>query len=160
MNAGVNETLTSLIKLGLAGLLYGLGLTVIGVFMAGAGHGTYLLLGMAAAPLSFLGILFSIVGSPILWSAVGSLLSYASKNPQRQIVMAVMLLHYLGVLLLPFFGEYAEWKYFERVWGANPVVVLVGGSLYLAGQIVIWFCWFNAGRSLDSKKIEWNRRQC
>lgn len=134
------------IKLGLAGLVYGLGLTVVGVFMAAAGHGTYLLLGVAAAPVSFLGILFSIVAPPILWGGVGFLLSHAGQQPQRQIVVCVMLLHYLGIILLPFFGHDVEAKYLDRVWVANPTIVLIGGSLYLAGQVAAWVCWSNAGR--------------
>jgi hypothetical protein len=138
-------------KLGLAGFAYGLGLTVVGVFMAGAGHGTYLLLGVAAAPVSFWGILFSIVGPPILWGVVGSLLSHASKTPQRQIVVCVMLSHYLGIMLLPFFGDYVEGKYFERVWAANPAIVLMGGSLYLAGQVATWIYWIRAGRDSIQK---------
>lgn len=78
----------------------------------------------------------------MLWSAVGALLPYTGRKPQRQVHFDIMLLHYLGVALVPFFDEFAEWKYFERVWEAYPLVVLVGGSLYLVGQIVIWFCWF------------------
>lgn len=64
-----------------------------------------------------------------------------------------MLLHYLGVALVPFFDEFAEWKYFERVWEAYPLVVLVGGSLYLVGQIVIWFCWLGNETRKSNKVI-------
>ena len=123
------------------GLAYGLGLTLTGSLLAGAGHGTYLLLGIASAPVSFLGFIPSIGGPPVLWSAVGALLPYTGRKPQRQVLFGIMLLHYLGVALVPFFDEFAEWKYFERVWEAYPVVVLMGGSLYLVGQIAIWFCW-------------------
>ncbi|HKR12934.1 MAG TPA: hypothetical protein VJT15_12825 [Pyrinomonadaceae bacterium] len=114
--------------------------------MAGAGHGTYLLLDVAAAPLSLLGILFSIAGPPILWGFVGFLLSHAGTTPHRRIVVGVMFLHYAGVMLLPFFGDDADGKYFERVWAASPAIVLMGGSLYLAGQVATWVYWFKAGR--------------
>ena len=134
------------VKLALCGLLYGLGLTSLGVFMAGAGHGTYLLLGVGSAPLSFLGFFVSLAGPPLLWTGIGGLLPYARKQPERRLLVIIILLHYLGVLLIPFFDEYAEWKNFEKAWGENPVIVLTGLSLYFVGQIMIWFYWFNTGR--------------
>src|SRR5690349_8605622 len=137
-------------RLGFLGLMYGLGLTVVGVFMAGAGHGTYLLLCVAAAPVSFLGPLFCIAGPPVFWTVMGFLLSHATETPQRQILVCLMLLHYLGVLLLPFFGDYVEGNYFEKVWLANPEIVLVGGSLYLAGQLATWVYWFKASTRFNN----------
>ena len=137
----------SSVKLALGGLLYGLGLASIGVLMAGAGHGTYLLLGIASAPLSFFGFFVSLVGPPLLWTGIGGLLPYNHKQPQRRLLVSVILLHYLGVLLIPFFDQYAEWMYFEKAWGQHPVIVLTGLSLYFIGQIMIWFYWFKTGNT-------------
>lgn len=128
--------------------MYGLSLTGVGVLMAGAGHGTYLLLGVASAPLSFLGITFSIVSPPLLWSMLGGLLPYFHKSPQRQILIAALVLHYLAILLLPFFGDYAEEKYLAKALEVNPVVVVLGIALYFFGQVVIWFYWFRAGTKI------------
>ena len=135
------------VKLGAGGLLYGLGLTAIGVLMAGAGHGTYLLLGIASAPLSFLGFFVSLAGPPLLWTAIGGLLPYTRKGPQNRLVVTVMLLHYLGVIFIPLFGDYAEWKYFAKIWETDPVIVLTGLSLYLSGQFIIWSYWFKAKKA-------------
>jgi len=118
--------------------------------MAAAGHGTYFLLGLASAPLSFLGIPFSLVGPPVLWGAVGGFLAYTGRQPQRQILVIVMLLHYMAVLLIPFFDVYAEAKYFDKVWRTNPLIVVMGVALYLVGQVVIWLYWFKMGRKSDS----------
>ncbi len=132
----------------LGGLVYGLSLTGVGVLMAGAGHGTYLLLGVASAPLSFLGIMFSIVSPPLLWSTLGGLLPYSHKSPQRQILLTALVLHYLAILLLPFFEEYIEEKYLAKALEVNPVVVVLGMALYLLGQAIIWFYWFRAGTKI------------
>lgn len=129
----------------LGGLAYGLGLTGVGVLLAGAGHGTYLLLGVASAPLSLLGIPVSMVSPPLLWGVIGGLLSHAHKSPQRQILLAAMALHYVAVLLLPLFEGYAEEKYIARALEVNPVVVGLGVTLYLLGQVIIWLYWFRSG---------------
>lgn len=121
--------------------MYGLSLTVVGVLMAGAGHGTYLLLGIASAPLSFLGIAVSIVSPPLLWSVLAGLLSYSHKSPQRQIFLAALALHYLAILLLPFFKGYAEEKYIAKTLEVNPVIAGLGVTLYLLGQVMIWLYW-------------------
>lgn len=135
-----------LVKPALVGFLYGLALSAIGFLMTGAGHGTYILLGVASAPLSFFGFYVSLAGPPVLWTAIGSRLPYR-RQPQRRLVATVMLLHYLGVLLIPFFDQYAQWKNLERAWAENPGMVLAGLGLYCVGQITIWFYWFKIGRT-------------
>ena len=135
----------------LAGFLYGVSLTVIGVLLAAAGHGTYLLLGIASAPISLLGFVFSLVGPTFLWSAVGLLLPYTPMKPQRQVMVGLMLLHYTGLLFLPFFDEDTNWKYFEKVWMDNPGVVLLAGCFYLGGQVVIWQSWLRTGKESEPK---------
>ena len=134
---------------------------VIGVLLTAAGHGTNLLLRIASAPVSFFGFVPSIVGPPLLWAVMSALLACAGAKPQRQILALVMFLHYFGVLLVPLFGEDGEGKYLERVWTVNPVAVLGGGSLYLAGQIVIWLYWSRAGRDyLQHSSIERSKGRC
>ena len=134
----VNRMLQKSVKSALGGVLYGLGLTSIGFLMTGAGHGTYILLGLASAPLSFFGFFESLAGPPLLWGLVGGLLPYTRKYRYRQIFVSIMLLHYLAVLVIPFFEEYGDWKYLKRVWDRNPVVVIIGFTLYVVGQSAIW----------------------
>jgi hypothetical protein len=140
---------TNAVTLG-TGFLYGLALTCIGVFLAGAGHGTYLLLGIASAPISFLGIGFSFVGPPLLWSTVGALLPYTREQSIRQVFAIALLLHYVSLAFVPLFDIYAEAKYFYKVWTTHPLMVVVGLGLYLMGQVMIWLYWFIAARESDS----------
>ena len=140
----------SSVKLALAGVLYGLILTAIGFSLTAAGHGTNLLLRVASAPLSLLGFVAAFVGAPILWGVVGAMLPSTGKKPQRQMLVGIMFLHYVGVLLVPFMGEEGEWKYLERMWGTHPVVVLLGLGLYLAGQTAILIWCFQSTRRRDS----------
>jgi hypothetical protein len=129
-------------KLWLSGVTYGAGLTCLGIMAAGAGHGTYLLLGIASAPLSFLGIPLSIISPPLLWGLVGWLLSRAERGPQRQIVPALFLVHYAAILLMPLFEDYAEGKYIAITWAHNPVILILGAGVYLLGQGLMWGYWF------------------
>ena len=138
----------------LVGLVYGLGLTIIGFFLAGAGHGTYILLRIASAPISLLGIVPSLAGAPIFWTAIGTLLPNSHKRPDRQILVGAMLLHYLSVLLVLFLDSHAEWTYFERVSGVYPLMVFAGGSLYLIGQIAVWLFWSRAASKINPAKGE------
>lgn len=135
-------------KLWLGGFIYGLILTGVGALMAGAGHGTYLLLGVASAPLSYLGIIFSLVSPPILWGAIWGLLPHSYKSPQRQIFVVALALHYLAIPLIPFFKVYSEEKYIAKALEINPIVVSLGAALYLLGQVIIWLYWFRMGAKI------------
>ena len=131
-------------KMFIGGLAYGLGLAGFGVMLAGAGHGTGLLLDAASAPLSFCGFMFPLIGPPLMWSIVWWLLSYSHKSPQRHIVIIVMLLHYLSVLFVPFFESYSEEAYLVKMFKLYPSIVILAGVLYLSGQVAIWIYWFRA----------------
>jgi len=120
------------------GLLYGLSLSAVGGLLTGAGHGTYILLGIASAPISFLGIIFSLVSPPLLWGVICGLLPYTSKNPQRRIFISVVVLHYASVPFVIFFDAYSDLKYLHKVWQAYPASIIAGVSLYFAGQVLIW----------------------
>jgi len=81
------------------GFLYGLGLAVIGVLLTAAGHGTYILLGITSAPVSFLGMVFSIVAPPIFWAVVWILLAYKV----RIITLCILIVHYASIPFVVFF---------------------------------------------------------
>lgn len=132
------------VKLWLSGLTYGVALTTMGVILAGAGHGTYLLLGVASAPMSYLGVAVAILLPPLLWGAVGWLLSQADRSPQRQLVAIILLAHYAGIFFLPGFEEYLEAKYVLKTWEYNPELLIVGLAVYLGGQVVTWYFWLRA----------------
>lgn len=126
----------------LGGLTYGAALTTLGVILAGAGHGTYLLLGVASAPAGYLGVAISILFPPLLWGAVGWLLSRADRSPWRQLVTISLLAHYVSIFFLPCFEEYAEEKYVLKTWEYSPSLLILGLVVYLGGQAVIWYLWY------------------
>jgi len=128
------------------GFLYGLGLAVIGILLTAAGHGTYILLGIASAPVSFLGIIFSIAGPPIFWALVWVLLTYKTRTPQRLFILCILVVHYASIPFVLFFPEYVEEKYFDKVWQAHPNLVVFGALFYIMGQGLLWI-YFWMGKS-------------
>ena len=134
-------------KLTLAGLLYGLSLASIGLLEAGAGHGSYLLLGIAAAPLSFGGIRFSLIAPLILWTTVGCFLSSTYKSPQRQIFVLLLGLHYFAVPFVSLFRLYSDPVYIAEAWKYNPLMLVLGFAVYLLGQVMLWLLWFRFGKT-------------
>jgi hypothetical protein len=132
------------------GFLYGLSLTVVGVLVAGAGHGTYILLGIASAPASFLGIIFSVISPSLLWTMVWGILPNIHKSPQRQIFFITLTLHYFSILLIPVFEDYSEGKYIVKVWEMHPAMIILGFTIYLVGQVMIWLFWF---RTRSNRKL-------
>jgi hypothetical protein len=128
------------------GGLYGVTLSSVGFMLAGAGHGTYMLLAIASAPLSLLGGFWFFVGPPLLWTMVGSVLAYSSRILQRQIVFFVLSLHYVSGPIAWFVADYADLKYFEGAWQINALMLLGGITFYMLGQISIWAYWLKQGR--------------
>lgn len=135
------------------GGLYGVILSCVGFMLAGAGHGTYILLAIASAPLSLLGGFWFLVSPPLLWTIVGSILAYSSRIQQRQIGFFVLSVHYLSGLFAWFVADYADLKYFERVWQDNALMLVGGITFYLFGQISIWAYWLKQGRHKSPVKM-------
>lgn len=139
-------------KLFTLGLLYGIGLTVLGVMLAGAGHGTSLLLDIASAPFSFGGYLLPLISPPLMWGALGWLLGGSSQR-QRRIVVVLMLLHYLSLGLLPLIEIYPEEEYLAKMFDYDPGLVVLSAVYYLVGQILIWTLWFKAAQTTRHKEL-------
>lgn len=134
------------------GFLYGLSLTVLGIALAGAGHGTYLLLGIASAPLSFFGVVASVVSPPILWATLWAFLAYAATKHRRTIVALALIAHYIGILLVAVYGdEYVDPKYITKVWDANPFMMVIGLGFYVLGQAAIWLFRVKTGKRIQSR---------
>lgn len=119
----------------LAGFIYGHGLALQGLFLAGYGHGSYLLSGVSSAPLGFAGASAGVCAGPILWAAL-FLLASAGEWPRRMATIAV-LCHYAGLV--------AQLSFQRRIW-VEPISalrhawgpLLLAAVLYLAGQVVFW----------------------
>ena len=114
-------------------------LSLIGFMLAAAGHGTYILLGIASAPLTLLrNFWLSLAGPPLLWAIIGGLLAYSSRRLHRRIVFIGLSFHYLGVALVSLIADFADREYIRRVWQLNSLMLVVGITLYVTGQISIW----------------------
>jgi hypothetical protein len=134
----------------LLGLLYGLTLAAWSFLLAGAGHGTYVALGLSSAPLGFLGIVPALFGLPLLWACVGNLLARANTPPYRWALLTVAAAHYLGAAVILSRDTFGDWGYLNRVLNAAPLIVFCGLAVYLAGQVILWAAFFWAGRATTS----------
>jgi len=91
-------------------VVYGFVLCAMGVLVAGLGHGTYTLIGLAGAPFSFLGIPISIAAALTQWM----LLVRAGQrlSASKAFYVASLMLHYVSALLLSLpSSKYADWSY-------------------------------------------------
>ena len=122
----------------MVGLGYGVILSVLAFWATGAGHGTYIPLGLSSAPSGFLGIIAALVAIPVLWALLGGMVA-SGRGGHARIARAVVLLHYVtGALLLAFtdFGDRAKLGY---VWSEAPSMIASWALVYLAGQVVLWW---------------------
>lgn len=127
------------------GIVYGAALAFMGFMLSGVGHGSYLLLFVAAAPVGFSGGWLMIVFPPVMWGMVGWLLGSSSRFEQR-LAVGITLFHYVSVavglyVLMSPVGEFVlkMFRYDYR----NAVI---GTSVYVLGQILIWVGWLTRPR--------------
>jgi hypothetical protein len=94
---------------------YGAVLCLRAVAVAGGGHGTYTLLGIAGAPFSAFGIPFAIVAALLQWGIMAAL--WRRRDTTTWALVGFLVLHYVSaafLLLLPA-SQYADWEYVRRV---------------------------------------------
>jgi hypothetical protein len=139
----------SKLKSVIAGTLYGIGLSLFGFLLAGAGHGTFFLLGLAAAPFSVFGVLVAFFVPPIIWPAIVWAISAGLLYRTR--FLGFILIHYLSAACLLTLSGYADGKYVERTWRAMPTVMLLGIAWYLVGQVVLWRSAWSGGPARQAK---------
>ncbi len=126
------------------GFVYGVILGYLSFLTAGAGHGTYVMVGMSSAPLGLLGTLAAIFGPPLLWAGVGALLASLDRRGARRWFIVFMLVHYLSGVALLSTEPFGDWEYVGRVVGAMPWVVAAWLATYGLGQAVIWLAFTRA----------------
>jgi hypothetical protein len=128
------------VLLGAAGFAYGTLLAMVGMIAAGGGHGTYVLLGLYASPLSLMTLMpfavgLALFGTPLLWCVVGVLLAGAGNRGRTTALVLIMLAHYASLPVVLRDGNlYGDWSYVERVGALLPF----GIGLYVVGQLAIW----------------------
>jgi len=121
-----------------------LAMVACGVFAAGAGHGSYLLLLIASSPLGILGrsgglaAVPAIVGSFLLWPVLLLLLAKGREGHLRPAFLVGMGSHYLGIAALPLSATFRDDLQHLRQVPEVALFLIPGFLVYLAGQAVIW----------------------
>jgi len=140
----------------ICGAVYGVGLSVAGFLAAGYGEGTYVLLGLASAPLVAISSLLSLIripafsfgaigaifAAPFLWGWVWSLLQ--PEGPRRRQFLWVIILYYAStavILATTYEFGFRGWEYIVRFWRIRPFLLIAGFSWYGIGQILMWLIW-------------------
>jgi hypothetical protein len=113
------------------GIAYGTLLGLLAFLAAGAGHGTYIPLGVSSAPAGFLGVAAAVIGAPILWGVVGA----AARNNQR---MVALLVHYVSAVWLMNTEAFGDWPRVSEVMHQTPSIVGAWACLYFGGQLFVW----------------------
>jgi hypothetical protein len=129
------------------GAVYGIGLSILGIWAAGAGHGPYLLLGLSAAPFSAFGIKTAIAVQPFMWTAIW----YYTSARTRKFFLVIICAHYASAIAVLKLTEFGDWDYLVKAWKAESPIVAAGLVWYSAGQILMWLA-FRAGKYLQDKR--------
>ena len=118
----------------IAGFCYGAALAALGLLAAGAGHGTYIPMGISSAPLGLFGFLSAGLGAPVLWGCVAMLLAAG----RRRLTGGVVIAHYAGAVVLASHGAFGDWAYLNRSIRPLGVLITVWTLIYVIGQLVLW----------------------
>jgi hypothetical protein len=128
-----------------SGGAYALAMVACGVFAAGAGHGSYLILLIASSPLGILGVygglaaVPAVLGSFLLWPLALLLHAKAREGHLRPAFLVVMGVHYLGIAALPLTATFHDdWQQLRQYLPELVLFVAAGLLVYLAGQALIW----------------------
>ena len=119
----------------------GLVLALSAFAAAGFGHGSYVLLGVVAAPFCFGGVLVALVTTPLLWAFASYLAASVERRPRRTLLF-LLPLHYLSALVAVTVWPHADWRYVSRSAGA----VMIGAVTYAMTQVYVWLLFRHAGR--------------
>lgn len=122
----------------LAGLFYGGVLAGLAIIAAGAGHGTYIPMGVSSAPFGFFGFMAAAAGAPILWGGVGALLQWLRIGIRKRIMTGVLIIHYGSAVALVMSPSFGDWAYLLRSMPAIGAIMFVWAAAYVIGQLAIW----------------------
>jgi hypothetical protein len=132
----------------MVGLLYGSILSFLSIFAAGGGHGTGIPFVLSSAPLDVFGLaawrsdlggLAMLLAPPLVWAAIGSLAALSGRGTSLRLTQILALLHYASGLALVTMrsAELLPLRSFVNVY--VMVNVLVWATVYLAGQVALWW---------------------
>ena len=117
---------------------YGAVLAVLGVTVAGAGHGSYLLIWLAGSPFSILGVPAAIIASVLQWGLLA--LVQRMLWTKFRVVIGFLVLHYIvaAFFLFRYSGEVSDWEYLRRSPYGVHLTFALGLTWYVIGQCFVW----------------------
>ena len=129
---------------------------MIGTVATGYGHGTWVFLELASAPvvavLALLGLIWlpfislsvvtAMLASPFMWGWIWSLMRRADSRRNRFLIMIIVYYVSTVAVLVTTTTYFGEWDNVVRTWHLYPSLIVVGFSWYGAGQILMWRMWY------------------
>ncbi len=135
------------LRMGLVGILYGVGLGYLAFLCAGFGHGTYIPLVLSSAPLVLAGVATALFGTPVLWALLGILAVESHRSPYNWVFLIATLAHYVTGIIIVVTTDFGDWGYVHRTWEAIPVVMLGWVAAYALGHAGIWYGYVRVRRT-------------
>lgn len=125
-------------RLPAVGAVFGCVLAFIGLASTGGGHGSYLTLSLAAAPVSWVPLL-SVIGAPALWAGLGVLVR-DGKRRAAGLILGAHTVASVGTIVLgsPVEPGSEQWAYFTQAQRVVPVLIWSGVLLYVLGLCLAW----------------------
>lgn len=123
---------------------YGTVLCIAALYLAGFGHGSYLLLVLAGAPFSLLGMPTACLACLLQWGLLAILQRWWKRTPS--FVIGFLIVHYMAagfalhLLLSP---QDTNLEELNRMLPGFTLYLCAGLSWYLGGQIVLWIIALN-----------------
>jgi hypothetical protein len=124
------------------GFTLGIFLTFISFIATGAGHGTYVVLGLCAAPFSALDdVLLALIGVPVFWTCLGGLVGGSGHPVARLIAVVLLLAHFVSAPHVLTQTEFADWDYLPRAGEFGYVGLgIYGVGIIGALAVLAWNC--------------------
>jgi len=119
--------------------IYGAVLCIASLYLAGFGHGSYLLLDLTGAPYSLFGPLTACLACSLQWGLLAILQIRWKRAPV--LVIGFLILHYVTAYIAVhylLFPEDTDFNILNRKLPGFPIYLSAGLIWYLGGQVVLW----------------------
>ena len=134
----IRSSLAHTVVKGALGAGYGAALMLLSVWLGAGGHGTVFPLRAASSPLYLFGNAVAFFGTIAFWSAVGAMTTSLQVSAIRHCLVALLVLHYVGIVGLIVSDMSTEGDYLLRTVRRLPVASLLAALTYAIGQVALW----------------------
>jgi hypothetical protein len=126
-----------LLLCGVVGFAYGCALLALGFILAGAGHGTFVFIGLFSAPVGLAqNVPMALLALSSLWAIMAVLAGSSDRWRLRLVFLCVMCSHYFSLpWILSGRSKFADWEYMKKI--PDGWIGLALG-VYGAGQLALW----------------------